>query len=45
MSRLVTLLLCSGEKFDGVEVTDLNVTLAEFLDASLKKLEVINYLI
>lgn len=39
MSRLVTLLLCSGEKFDGVEVTDLNVTLAEFLDASLKKLE------
>ena len=40
MSRKVTLLLCSGQQFDDIPVENLEQTLAEFLDITLKQLEV-----
>ena len=39
----VLLSLSSGETFEDIPVTDLEVTLGEFLDVSLKALEVSNF--
>lgn len=41
----VLLSLSSGETFEDIPVTDLEVTLGEFLDVSLKALEVSNFLL
>ena len=40
MSKTVTLQLCSGEIFKDIVIESLDQTLAEFLDLSLKQLEV-----
>ena len=40
VEELVTLILESGERFDGVPVPDNEVSLKDFLDSSLKALEV-----
>ncbi len=40
MSKKVTLQLCSGQRFDGITIENLDQTLAEFLDVTLKQLEV-----